>query len=90
MVVQTKSDARKKNWCQGHGCPKLIVHMGARLEMTEKRNAGHDRKVSGHTVHHSCSHRPKQSAYETPVHCTRGSVMLCWETLGSGIHVALL
>ncbi len=35
-----------------------------------------------------CSHRPNRVPMRPLCTAKRGSVMLCWETLGSGIHVA--
>lgn len=56
------------NWCQAHGHPRLIdfpTHRKVTIACnTKKVNAGSDRKVSEHIVHHSllcmrlCSHRP--------------------------------
>lgn len=84
-------EGKAVNHRQGRGRPRLIDARGERrlarvvrsnrratvAQIAEKVNAGSDRKVSEHTVHHSLlrmglrSRRPVRVPMMTPVHCRK-------------------
>ena len=75
--MATRSWAVKAHWCTWgeKAGPHGLIRQATVAQIAEKVNAGSDRKVSEHTVHHNllhmglCSHKPVRVPMLTSVHC---------------------